>query len=122
VTCVPPNIGLANVISTKAFGVVLLEVGLWEPIMNVVQRQAGKQLADSRPPDVKNWLLNICSTELEHKCGTRYRKMIEKCLTCQFGIDSQQDTKLQAGVQAVFREEIMEALKEEQIAVAAKIA
>jgi hypothetical protein len=105
----------------KAFGVLLLEVGLWEPIMSVIQRQAGKQLEDPSPADVKSWLLSVCSKDASHKCGTRYQKMIEMCLTCQFGVDTERDTKLQAGVQAVFRQKIMEALKEEQLAVTSNI-
>jgi len=89
--------------------------------MSILWRQAGKRLEDPSPADVKSWLLDACSKDVNHKCGTRYQKMIEKCLTCQFGVDSEQDTKLQAGVQAVFRQEIMGALKKEQMAVASHI-
>jgi hypothetical protein len=101
----------------QAFGVILLEVGLWEPVFNLLQRYSGsKSVADLTPEEVKTKLLEASKAEAEHKCGSRYRKIIEVCLTSDFGLGDKLDTKLQTDVQGVFRQEILHALREVQVA------
>ena len=117
----PPCYGLANPISLKAFGVVLLEVGLWEPVLSVLQRYSGKKSVDELTAEgVKTGLLKANKDEAGHKCGTRYSKMVEMCLTSDFGLDRKSDTELQTNMQVVLRQEILEALLEEQMALTVK--
>lgn len=88
-------------------GVVLLEIGLWQPFVNyshVTAREEGfaatatpadaltRGLFDSdgvagaelmRDPDrVKAHFLSLAQTTLRRKMGTRYSRVVETCLTC----------------------------------------
>jgi hypothetical protein len=117
----PPCYGLTNPISLKAFGVILLQVGVWEPVLSVLQRYSGKKSVDElTAEEVKIGLLKANKDEAEHKCGTRYSKMVEMCLTSDFGLDRKSDTELQTNMQLVLRQEILEVLLEEQMALTAK--
>ncbi|KAE9369836.1 hypothetical protein N431DRAFT_485650 [Stipitochalara longipes BDJ] len=104
-----------------SFGVILLEVGLWEPVLSALQRYSGKKSVDElTAEEVRIALLKASKDEAEHKCGSRYGKMVEMCLKSDFGLDKRPDTDLQTNLQVVFRQDILEALLEEQMALTAK--
>jgi hypothetical protein len=84
-------------------------------VLNVLKRYAGrKSISNLTPEEVKAGLLEASKAEAGHKCGNRYKRMIEMCLTSDFGVDDSSDTTLQTEVQVVFRQELLGALREEQ--------
>jgi hypothetical protein len=101
--------------SALAFGVLLLEIGLWEPILSIVKRQDQLKLSklETSPDLVKTFLLKTCNDELSYACGKRFQNMVEKCLTSDFGVDPKSDTMLHTALQLEFRGEVVAGLKEE---------
>ena len=76
-----------------SLGVCLLEIGLWTTFVGYdanhapIKSQAhGLQAAMSHeqagPESVKAHLLSLATTELEHRMGTKYSRVVVSCLTC----------------------------------------
>lgn len=106
--------------SLTAFGVVLLEIGLWEPILNVLLRHiGGKPVAKIGPDDAKAGLLAACRAEVDFKCGGQVRRMIEMCLESNFDVGKDLDTSLQTNAQTVFRRDILDRLLKARMAISA---
>lgn len=77
-----------------ALGVVLLEIGLWEP---AVKLQKNRFTHVENPRTVQAQLIKHAQRRLEPKVGRRYKDVVLKCLTGDFEVedDTREDLKLQ---------------------------
>ncbi len=89
-----------------ALGVVLLEIGLWEPAITL---EKNKFMFVKDPNSVKTRLVMHAERRLESKVGGKYQDVVLKCLTGDFGIqdDSKEDLKLQQ----TFRGQVVDVLE-----------
>lgn len=89
-----------------ALGVVLLEVGLWEPAITL---EKNKFMFAKNPQSIKARLVTHAERRLESKVGGKYRDVVLKCLNGDFGIqnDSKEDLKLQQA----FRGQVVDVLE-----------
>ena len=79
-----------------SLGVVLLEIGLWEPA--VAQDHPNHRFFDTKDRnEVKQRLIKVANRLLASRMGPNYTEIVVKCLTGNFGIkdDSKEDIKLQ---------------------------
>jgi hypothetical protein len=77
-----------------ALGVVLLEIGLWEPAVKLEK----DMFAHARNPRaVQAQLVKHAQRRLEPRVGRKYKEVVLKCLRGDFGIqnDTREDLKLQ---------------------------
>ncbi|OJD40375.1 protein kinase-like [Diplodia corticola] len=89
-----------------ALGVVLLEIGLWQPAITICK----DQLRRTRDPlTIHQLLVRRAEKYLGQKTGPKYRKAVLDCLRGDFGVteDSKEDLKLQQ----VFRLQVVEVLE-----------
>ncbi|KAK0513088.1 hypothetical protein JMJ35_004074 [Cladonia borealis] len=89
-----------------ALGVVLLEIGLWEPAITL---EKNKFMFVKDPNSVKTRLVMHAERRLESKVGGKYQDVVLKCLHGDFGIqdDSKEDLKLQQ----TFRGQVVDVLE-----------
>jgi hypothetical protein len=86
-------------------GVVLLEIGLWQPALTL----ESNHFKNAREPNaIMGQLLKHAERRLGDKMGDRYAKIVKMCLTGSFGVhgDPREDRKLQQA----FRTEIVDVL------------
>ncbi|KAF2806413.1 uncharacterized protein BDZ99DRAFT_523862 [Mytilinidion resinicola] len=88
-----------------ALGVVLLEIGLWQPAITLESNNF-KNARD--PVAIKMQLLKHASRRLGDKMGDNYAKVVDVCLTGEFGI--QNDTKEDLKLQQAFHVQVVEVL------------
>ena len=89
-----------------ALGVVLLEIGLWEPAITLEKN--GFKYAKS-PKHVKARLVMQAERRLESKVGGKYRDVVLKCLNGDF--DVQDDSKEDLKLQQAFRSQVVDVLE-----------
>jgi len=92
---------------------VLLEIGLWEQAPTLGGNNFARIVA--RHPDtdiqlVTEAVLKQANRRLAHRCGERYRDVVVRCLTGNFGVVN--DDTLQTKLQVAFREMAVFELKE----------
>lgn len=111
----PDRWGIPNKTFTKyhdiyALGIVLLEIGLWEPAetMGGNNFQAVKQI----PTAISGALLKQAERRLAHRCGDKFREVVVRCLKGNFGIAPEMDDRLDSELQEKFRKCVLENLKE----------
>lgn len=87
-------------------GVVLLELGLWEPAITLEKNRF--QYARD-PYAIQAQLQKQASRRLGSRMGERYKQVVLKCLTGDFGVvdDTKEDLKLQQA----FRNQVVEVLE-----------
>ncbi|KAI9773189.1 MAG: hypothetical protein M1840_008310 [Geoglossum simile] len=89
-----------------ALGVVLLEIGLWEPAITLEKNL----FALARDPyAVQSQLKKHASKRLESRVGEKYKNIVLNCLTGQF--DIKDDTKEDLKLQQAFRTQVVEVLE-----------
>ena len=93
-----------------AFGVILLEIGLWEPVLNVIRRHSKNSPSHLTPEEAKVFLVSACGNEVDYNCGNRFRRIIEMCLKSDFGVP--EESELQINLQVVFRQKVVLSLEE----------
>ena len=95
-----------------SLGVVLLEIGFWKPVMQLVKSDLIKRGA--LPADVKANLLQLAKhSRIEDLMGERFRGILVKCLegdAAAFGVDAARDDKEDSMLQAAFKEEVVATL------------
>ena len=77
-----------------ALGVVLLEIGLWEPAIKLEKNM----FAHARDGyAIQSQLIKHATKRLESRVGKKYRDAVIKCLTGKFDVrdDNKEDLKLQ---------------------------
>ncbi|RDL32383.1 uncharacterized protein BP5553_08839 [Venustampulla echinocandica] len=89
-----------------ALGVVLLEIGLWEPAITLEKNQF-KHARD--PYVIQAQLQKQTARRLGSRMGERYKQVVLKCLSGDFGVvdDTKEDLKLQQG----FRTQVVDVLE-----------
>ena len=84
-----------------SLGVVLLEIGLWEPA--VTQDHPNHRFENMKDQyGIKNRLIKVANARLSSRMGPKYTELVVKCLTGDFGVkdDSKEDMKLQQAFRA----------------------
>ena len=89
-----------------ALGVVLLEIGLWAPAISL---QSNRFATVKDPKTIQEQLMKHARKRLSSHLGTKYRDLVLKCLTGDFGVtnDTREDLKLQQA----FRSQVVDVLK-----------
>lgn len=82
-----------------ALGVVLLEIGIWQTVASLFEKELKGVAAGDRwpsPAEVKAKLLKRATELLPPLMGTGYARAVRKCLNGDFGVseDDQQQTRL----------------------------
>lgn len=97
-----------------ALGVVLLEIGLWDPALKLQKKEFANATAENASA-VRRQLVKHAKVRLESKVGRKYRDLVIKCLTGDFGVtdDNKEDLKLQQA----FRSQVVDVLERSAIAV-----
>ncbi|KAL8893580.1 MAG: hypothetical protein Q9192_005125 [Flavoplaca navasiana] len=95
-----------------SLGVVLLEIGLWEPIINFDGKKGGESLNEHYPNAhaTKDRLVRHATKRLGFCAGEKYQELVLKCLKGDFG-DLSGDDKIGTGLQRQLRKEVDRALK-----------
>ena len=89
-----------------ALGVVLLEIGLWEPAIKLEKNMFAYA---SNSHAVQAQLIKHAQKRLESRVGRKYKDIVIKCLTGQFGV--QDDTKEDLKLQQAFRTQVVDVLE-----------
>ena len=99
---VSPPPSLANFIT----GIVLLEIGIWAPALTL----AGTGIGDGRNP-LKNreWFLKQARVRLESRMGRKYKEVVVRCLSGDFGVAD--DTREELRLQQAFRAQVVDVLE-----------
>ncbi|KAK2763148.1 hypothetical protein FQN54_009784 [Arachnomyces sp. PD_36] len=89
-----------------ALGVVLLEIGLWEP---AIKLEKGLFSHVSDPRAVQAQLTKHAQKRLQARVGRKYKEVVLKCLSGDFGVedDSKEDLKLQQA----FRHQVVDVIE-----------
>jgi hypothetical protein len=101
-----PEVHFTRIHDIYALGVVLLEIGLWEPAIKLEKNMFAHA---NKGENVQRQLLKHASHRLESRVGAKYRDAVIKCLTGEFGVvdDNKEDLKLQQA----FRSQVVDVLE-----------
>lgn len=89
-----------------ALGVVLLEIGLWEPALKLEQNMFAHA---SNAYAVQSQLIKHAQRRLESRVGKKYKEIVIKCLTSNFDVTD--DTKEDLKLQQAFRTQVVDVLE-----------
>ncbi|KAH8777026.1 hypothetical protein F5882DRAFT_503016 [Hyaloscypha sp. PMI_1271] len=89
-----------------ALGVVLLEIGLWEPALTF-ERNNFAYVRD--PYAVQKQLMKYAERRLESRVGKKYRDVVLSCLSGDFDVAN--DTKEDLKLQQAFRKQVVNVLE-----------
>ncbi|KAG7001514.1 hypothetical protein G7Y79_00031g066290 [Physcia stellaris] len=105
-----PKQAFSKVHDIYAFGVILLEIGLWESIESL---DKGKLLSDAHPDPVesKRVLMKHANLTLGFRAGERYQQIVLKCLDGGFEATESNDT-IGSKLQLRFMKEVVDALQD----------
>lgn len=92
-----------------ALGVVLLELGLWQPALDLLGRTAATGSNAPDPHTVHSRLVRHAERRLASKMGNRYRDVVLRCLGGDLGVAD--DTKEDLRLQQAFRAQVVEVLQ-----------
>ncbi|KAL3444375.1 hypothetical protein BJX65DRAFT_319991 [Aspergillus insuetus] len=90
-----------------ALGVVLLEIGIWEPALKFEKDMFARV---RNPMAVQAQLVKHARKQLEAKVGRRYMEVVLRCLTGDFGVGGD-DTKEDLRLQQAFRYQVIDVLE-----------
>ncbi|CAF9915118.1 MAG: hypothetical protein ALECFALPRED_009985 [Alectoria fallacina] len=93
-----------------ALGIVLLEIGIWRPAVTLEKNQfAHARDSQGRPYGITEHLTKHAQKHLENPMGSKYRDIVLKCISGDFGVtnDTREDLKLQQA----FRLQVVEVLR-----------
>ena len=91
-----------------SLGVVLLEIGLWQPIMNLDRRERLVERYRDRD-STKDFLLLCATKKLGFYAGEQYQSLVLRCLNGDFG-DLIGDDKIGSELQRQFGKHVSQAL------------
>ncbi|KAI9685289.1 MAG: hypothetical protein M1822_004662 [Bathelium mastoideum] len=89
-----------------ALGVVLLEIGLWQPALSL-EKDHFKRLRD--PSLIKKCLTAQAEKRLSPRAGEKYKAIVLKCLNGDFNVTN--DTKEDSKLQREFRTQVVDVLE-----------
>ncbi|KAL8878254.1 MAG: hypothetical protein Q9198_003895 [Flavoplaca austrocitrina] len=107
-----PKESFSKIHDIYSLGVVLLEIGLWEPIINFDGKKGGESLKEHYPNAhaTKDRLVRHATKRLGFYAGEKYQELVLKCLKGEFG-DLSGDDKIGTGLQHQLGKEVDGALK-----------
>ena len=111
-----PNESFSKIHDIYSLGVVLLEIGLWDPINNFDVTKGGNTTLKLRYPDAaktKERLLRHATRRLGFYAGEKYQRLVVKCLKGDFG-DLSGDDKIGSQLQRELGKEVDRALRPEE--------
>ena len=88
---------------------MFLEIGLWEKAETMGGNNFNK--LKGNPTAVSGTLLKNAERRLGHRCGNRFRDIVVRCITGDFGIDPQSDDRMDSQLQVRFREDVVKVLQ-----------
>jgi hypothetical protein len=102
---IPERKGHRKIHDLYSLGVVLLEIGLWQSIVDIVQ---GKSKQVSSPEMVRYKIQVAISDRLGHYVGKTYQAAVNVCLNSDFGVelDDRQESRLARAFQKKVIDEI----------------
>ena len=90
-----PSTHYSNKHDLYALGVVLLEIGLWQTMSSKFARPIAiaKEKESLPPASMKHMhLMELCNkARLKQEMGTRYAKVVERCLTTDFQVEGENE-------------------------------
>ena len=89
-----------------ALGVVLLEIGLWEPAIKLEKNMFAHAHSAYA---VQSQLIKHAQKRLESRVGRKYKEVVIKCLTGNFDVTD--DTKEDLNLQQAFRTQVVDVLE-----------
>lgn len=89
-----------------ALGVVLLEIGLWEPAAKLDRNMFATA---NNPRAVQAQLIKHAERRLGGRIGKKYQEIVLKCLTGDFGVED--DTKEDLKLQQAFRYQVVDVIE-----------
>ncbi|KAJ0414706.1 hypothetical protein BJY00DRAFT_305397 [Aspergillus carlsbadensis] len=89
-----------------SLGVVLLEIGLWEPAIKL-EKNLFAHATNSAA--VRAQLLKHAQRRLESRVGKRYKEVVLKCLSGDFGVED--DTREDMKLQQAFRYHVLDVIE-----------
>jgi hypothetical protein len=89
-----------------ALGVVLLEIGLWEPAIKLERNMFAHA---SNAYAVQAQLIKHAQKRLESRVGRKYKEVVIKCLIGSFGVED--DTRDDLKLQQAFRTQVVEVIE-----------
>ncbi|KAF2848105.1 hypothetical protein T440DRAFT_429324 [Plenodomus tracheiphilus IPT5] len=100
-----PQKPFAKIHDIYALGVVLLEIGLWRPVLSL-EKDSFKRVSD--PRTIQNYLIKKAEKSLPFQMGDRYKDIVVRCLTGNFDVDD--DNKEDLKLQQAFRAKVIDVL------------
>ncbi|KAA8899142.1 hypothetical protein FN846DRAFT_960926 [Sphaerosporella brunnea] len=101
-----PSQSFTKIHDIYALGVVLLEIGLWQP---AVELERGGFATVTDPRGIQKQLQKHASKRLRDKVGEKYTNIVLKCLAGDFNVPN--DTKDDLKLQMLFRESVISVLE-----------
>jgi hypothetical protein len=89
-----------------SLGVVLLEIGLWEPALSLEKNNFINAGSGSK---IREQLVKQAERRLDGKVGKRYKAIVVKCLSSDFGVTG--DTREDLNLQQAFRAQVIDVLE-----------
>lgn len=89
-----------------SLGVVLLEIGLWEPALSLEKNNFINAGSGSK---IREQLIKQAERRLDGKVGKRYKEIVVKCLSSDFGVTN--DTREDLNLQQAFRAQVIDVLE-----------
>ncbi|KAL8880562.1 MAG: hypothetical protein Q9198_002057 [Flavoplaca austrocitrina] len=107
-----PKESFSKIHDIYSLGVVLLEIGLWEPIIKFDGKKGEESLKEHYPNAhaTKDRLVRHATKRLGFYAGEKYQELVLKCLKGEFG-DLSGDDKIGTGLQRQLGKEVDGALK-----------
>ncbi|KAL2871163.1 uncharacterized protein BJX67DRAFT_218534 [Aspergillus lucknowensis] len=90
-----------------SLGVVLLEIGLWEPAIKLEKNLFAYATSGAA---VRAQLIKHAQRRLEPRVGKRYKDVVLKCLTGDFGAED--DTRENMKLQQAFRHQVLDVIEQ----------
>ncbi|KAI8625883.1 hypothetical protein F5Y19DRAFT_240196 [Xylariaceae sp. FL1651] len=87
-----------------SLGVVLLEIGLWQTAISMVDLRKQYQ-----PCEIKELLQSSCSDRLAHYAGVSFQSAVASCLSSEFGVEV--DNERGSGLARAFELKVVEMIR-----------
>ncbi|KAM0798067.1 hypothetical protein BDR22DRAFT_860389 [Usnea florida] len=93
-----------------SLGIILLEIGIWRPAIMLEKHQfAHARDSQGRPCGITQHLTKHAMKHLEKPMGAKYRDIVLKCISGEFGVSN--DTREDLKLQQAFRIQVVEVLR-----------
>ncbi|OAQ97460.1 hypothetical protein LLEC1_03547 [Akanthomyces lecanii] len=101
-----PSKPFSKIYDIYALGIVLLEIGLWQPALSLEKHNFSRA---SEPAAIRNHMVNQANKRLGSKMGEKYKMIVLKCLQGSFNLGG--DANEDVGLQQAFRAQVVDVLR-----------